>query len=159
MTPRDELLRLAEAWVEAELDYEQSEGHHRHLPAKDAASAAFLSALDRILSTPSEETVERVAEAIALANGHPSWEQLPITTADANESIRNGGTAYCKDDYRLLARAALAASPPSPAPGETETLITELRGWKETPGCSDDTRRMIWLMHKAAAALSEGEES
>ena len=36
-------------------------------------------------------------------------------------------------------------------------LADELAGWKETPGISDDARRKIWLMHKAAAALRAAE--
>lgn len=34
-----------------------------------------------------------------------------------------------------------------------QTLIEELEGWKAGEASSDDTRRMIWLMVKAAAAL------
>ena len=37
---------------------------------------------------------------------------------------------------------------------KTETLIAELRGWKETDGMSDDARRQIWLMARAADQLA-----
>lgn len=36
---------------------------------------------------------------------------------------------------------------------DTGVLIAELRGWHEIEGMSDDARRKLWLMRKAADAI------
>ena len=52
--------------------------------------------------------VEKMERALCASNGQ-EWDRLPNTLADALASIKNGGTAYCKDDYRAEARAAIKA--------------------------------------------------
>lgn len=36
-----------------------------------------------------------------------------------------------------------------------DMLVSELRGWNEREGMSDDARRKIWLMKRAADVISD----
>jgi hypothetical protein len=38
-------------------------------------------------------------------------------------------------------------------------IVEQLRDWKETDGMSDDARRKIWLMRKAADMIERGERA
>ena len=55
------------------------------------------------------DLVEKCARALAKAAGHATWEDLPNTEADALNSVQNGATACCKDDYRIGALAVIDA--------------------------------------------------
>jgi len=41
---------------------------------------------------------------------------------------------------------------------DTNMLIAELRGWREMDGMSDDARRKLWLMRKAADEIDRLQE-